>query len=85
MTDERRPGAVRYRIRVYDDNYEIETDRVHLIALDIDTATGLRIAQAELEALRVRLAEYTKVELDRLRLAVHSHPAGGYEMEWIGR
>jgi hypothetical protein len=88
MTDERRPGPVRYRIRAYDDNYEVQPDSTHLAVLDLDTPAGLRAAQVELEALRLALAAISDLDqrlLPKFRLTVHNWPDGTYVMDWIGR
>lgn len=76
-----------YRVRAYeDDNYEVLTDRVHLIALDLDTPIGLANARVELEGLRAVIVRALKTPLDRVRLSVHDRDqdGGAYVMDWIG-
>jgi hypothetical protein len=88
MTDEAPPGPKRYRARAYDKNYEIQSDRVHLVVLDLDTPQGFRLAQFELESLRAGVARQQGLRGERaldVRLAIHSHPDGGYVMDWSAR
>jgi hypothetical protein len=88
MTDESRPGPKRYRLRAYDNNYEVFDDRNHLVTLDLETAAGLHAALVELEATRIALAAIIQLDeqaLRTFRLAVHTWPAGGYVMDWVGR
>ena len=77
-----------YRIRVYeDDNYEVMTSRVLLIALDLTTPIGISRAQVDLEGTRRMIARRRGLDeraTERLRLAVHSHPDGAYVMDAIG-
>jgi len=77
-----------YRLRVYeDDNYEVMTSRVLLIALDLDTPIGISRAQVDLEGTRRMIARRRGLDesaTERLRLAVHSHPDGAYVMDSIG-
>ncbi len=77
-----------YRIRVYeDDNYEVMTSRVLLIALDLDTPIGVSRAQVDLEGTRRMIARRRGLDADateRLRLAVHAHPGGEYVMDALG-
>ena len=88
MTDELRPGPKRYRIRAYDDNYEVMPGRNHLAVLDLDTAVGLCAAERELEATRIALAALVDVRENALRtfrLVVHTWPGGAYVMDWSAR
>lgn len=88
MSDERRPGPVRYRLRAYEDNYEVMADRVHLTVLDLDTAAGMQAAEVELETTRRALAHLVGVhgdDLRKFRLVVHSWPDGEYAMDWSAR
>jgi hypothetical protein len=77
-----------YRIRVYeDDNYEVMTSRVLLIALDLDTPIGVSRAQVDLEGTRRMIALRRGLDenaTERLRLAVHTHPGGAYVMDALG-
>lgn len=77
-----------YRVRIYEDgNYEIETKRRHLKALDLETPAGLAIAHVELERSRQAIATrlgYSERSRARLRLAVHEWPGDDYVMDWCG-
>lgn len=76
-----------YRVRAYEDNYEVMDDRVHLVALDLDDARGLLMARAELDDLHARLARALMLRSEnaraRLRLSVHEYPSGAYVMDWV--
>jgi hypothetical protein len=88
MTDERRPGRVRYRIRVHDDAREIAADEVHLEWFDLDIAPGFAAARTTLDGLRRTLAFLIGVPEPippTFRLTVHTWPDGGYVMDWTGR
>lgn len=87
MTDERLSPR-RYRIRVFEDNYELLADQNHLAWLDLESEAGFRRAQTELEALRRSLIELGEIPQKRrhlVRLTVHSHPDGNYVMDWTQR
>jgi hypothetical protein len=88
MTDELRPGPKRYRIRAYDNDYEVMPNRNHLTVLDLDSPHGMRAAERELEAIRIALAALVDVgeeALHTFRLAVHAWPDGAYVMDWSAR
>ncbi|MEU8821784.1 hypothetical protein [Actinoplanes sp. NPDC048796] len=88
MTDEARPGPKRYRVRAYDNDYEVLADKVHLEWLDLDAYGGFKEARTSLEALRRSLAFLVGVkdgDLPTFRLAVHTWPDGQYVMDWVGR
>lgn len=74
-----------YRLRFYeDDNYEIESDRVHLLALDLDSARGLAFARADLAEVRASVARRRKLDesaAERVRVSVYTHPDGAYVMD----
>ena len=74
-----------YRLRFYeDDNYEVEDARVLLIALDLDGARGLAIAQSELERARLTFARRRGLDAraaERVRVSVYTHPDGAYVMD----
>jgi hypothetical protein len=80
-----------YLLRAYDDNYEITRDRRHLIALDLDTPSGVLSARVMLEGARAEIARAHKIKpdgdrYDTFRLSVHAHEqdGGGYVMDWCG-
>jgi hypothetical protein len=88
MTDERRPGPARYRIRVHDNGYELFPDDVHLEWFNLDMAPGFAEARTTLDALRRTLAVLAGVQEPippTFRLTVHTWPEGDYIMDWIGR
>jgi hypothetical protein len=76
-----------YRIRAYeDDNYEIDDERVYLMALDLESARGVALARIELESARAAIARRRGLDeraSERLRLAVHEQHSGAYVMDAI--
>ena len=88
MTTEMAAGPQLYRLRGYDGNAEIMTDRCHLTTLDLDTADGRQAARVELESTRIALAHLTGADgtgLEQVRLAVHEYPSGAYVTGWVDR
>lgn len=77
-----------YRVRFYeDDNYEVETGRVHLLALDLDSARGLEHARADLAEARALIARRRGLDeraAERVRVSVYTHPEGAYVMDALG-
>ena len=78
-------ALAQYRLRFYeDDNYEIESDRVHLLALDLDTGMGLAYARTDLTAVRASVARRRELDesaAERVRVSVYTHPEGAYVMD----
>jgi hypothetical protein len=78
-------ALAQYRIRIYeDDNYEVEPDRVYLLALDLDSARGLLHARADLAEVRAAYARFRKLDeraAERVRVSVYTHPEGAYVMD----
>jgi hypothetical protein len=78
-------ALAQYRIRIYeDDNYEIESDRVHLLALDLDNARGLLHARVDLAEVRASVARRRQLDesaAERVRVSVYTHPEGAYVMD----
>lgn len=74
-----------YRLRFYeDDNYEVESDRIYLIALDLDGARALAIAESELQRARLTFARRRGLDAratERVRASVYTHPEGEYVMD----
>jgi len=74
-----------YRLRFYeDDNYEVETDRIYLIALDLDGARALAIAESELQRARLTFARRRGLDAratERARVSVYTHPEGEYVLD----
>ena len=80
-------ALAQYRVRAYEDNYEVMDERVHLVALDLGDARGLAMARAELDDVHARLARALKLRTEdaraSLRLSVHEYPSGMYVMDWV--
>ncbi len=74
-----------WRIRAYEDDYEILTERTLLLALDLDNASGLACAQSDLESMRVMVSMRTSCPLARLRLAVCDRTTDAIALDWLGR
>jgi hypothetical protein len=78
-------ALAQYRLRFYeDDNYEVEDDRVHLIALDLGTPIGLAYARTDLTAVRASVARRRGLDeraTERVRVSVYTHPEGAYVMD----
>lgn len=78
-------ALAQYRLRFYeDDSYEVEDDRVYLIALDLDSARGLAIAESELNRARLSFARRRGLDeraTERVRVSVYTHPEGAYVMD----
>ena len=78
-------ALAQYRLRFYeDDNYEVEDARVYLIALDLDSARGLAIAESELSRARLTFALRRGLDAraaERARVSVYTHPEGAYVMD----
>lgn len=78
-------ALAQYRLRFYeDDNYEVHDKRVYLIALDLDSARGLAIAESELNRARLSIARGRGLDAraaERSRVSVHTHPEGAYVMD----
>ncbi len=77
-----------YRVRLYeDDNYEVETERRYLVALDLADARGLQLAARELERVRDAVAERRRLnekQAARVRVSVHDAVTEQYVMDWVG-
>lgn len=77
-----------YRIRAYENgNYEVDGKRRYLLALDLDTAHGLVLANAECERARDAIAVRRRMgdrDRERLRIAVHDALSDEYVMDWVG-
>ena len=77
-----------YRIHIYEnDNYEVETKRRHLLALDLDTAHGLVIARCDIASARDAIAARRRLsdrDRERMRIAVHDALSDEYVMDWVG-
>ena len=78
-------ALAQYRLRFYeDDSYEVEDDRVHLLALDLDTPIGLRCAKVDLDGARLSFARRRELDesaAERVRVSVYTHPEGAYVMD----
>ncbi|XVU25838.1 hypothetical protein ACQPZJ_01900 [Actinoplanes sp. CA-054009] len=88
MTNEMPWGRKRYRIRAYDDRYEVLADKIHIEWLDLDDYDGFKEARPILEGLRLTLAVLVGVredDMDKFRLSVHTWPEGTYVMDWVAR
>jgi hypothetical protein len=74
-----------YRIRIYEnDNYEIEDERRHLLALDLDTPLGISLARVELAEVRASVARRRRFDdnqRERLRVSVHDAITDEYVMD----
>lgn len=77
-----------YRLRVYeDDNYEVETDRRYLIALDLGSPLGIAIARNELASARAAIGERRGLDeraIARMRVSIHEQESDAYVMDWTG-
>lgn len=82
------PGARRYRIRVFDGDYELLAHRLFMAVLDLDTGPGLRQAEAELTAILPQLARRARIPDDQagnLRLEVHDWTTDERVFDWFNR
>jgi len=78
-----------YRLYAFErGGYEVLTDQIHLIALDLDTPLGISLARVELENARVTLARALNLDGSAtafFRLEVHEHDdRGALVMDWCG-
>ncbi len=77
-----------YQVRLYeDDNYEVETDRRYLVALDLSDARGLQLAARDLERVRDAVAVRRRLKPEqaaRVRVSVHDVLTAEYVMDWVG-
>lgn len=75
----------KWRIRAYEDDYEIMADRTLMLALDLESASGLACAQSDLESMRVMVSMRTSCPLARVRLAVCDASTDAIALDWLGR
>ncbi len=65
----------------------IDGKRRYLLALDLDTANELVLANAECERARDAIAARRRMgdrDRERLRIAVHDALSDEYVMDWVG-
>ncbi len=75
----------KWRIRAFEDDYEIMTDRALALALDLDDALGLASAQIDLESMRHVVSARAHVPLASVRLSVCDERSGEIALDWLGR
>ncbi|MEV4708887.1 hypothetical protein [Actinoplanes sp. NPDC049316] len=89
MPETHADGPQRYRLRIFDGNYEILTDRLFQVVLDLATPAGQLAADAALTPwwrAACRLARLRGEQADAVRLQVHEWGTGGPKVfDWIPR
>lgn len=78
-----------YRIRVFDNGYELLGRQRYATALDLDTTEGLEHARSHLAWVRPRLVaaavrEDSTVQPERVRLVLHDWDTGEHVLDWMG-
>ncbi len=86
MPDPQAEGPQRYRLKIFDDDYEVLRDRLFTVMLDLD-GPGRTEVEPLLNARIRALASHARIAPSRLkqvRLEVHDfHDGGNKVMDWV--
>ena len=73
----------RYRLRIYDGQYEVLANRTYSVTVDLESPSTPGILDRQLVALTTD-AQATNEPMDRPRLEVHDWTTGVKVLDWTG-
>ncbi|MFI2663755.1 hypothetical protein [Micromonospora carbonacea] len=76
-------GPRRYRLKIYDGQYEVLHNRTHVVDVDLDSPTMGGVLDRQLAAL-TRAALDANEPMDRPRLEVVDPETGDVVLDWTG-